>query len=262
MNQFEYKSLYRRNLPHIQPPEATLFVTFRLEGSIPEPVLEQWRIEKKRLEMTLLRWIAISPPETIPDPEDVVEEKVKFQRRWFKKFEDLLDGAVTGPLWLKEERLAGIVDEALRHLDGEVYRLDAYCVMPNHVHTVFAPFLTEKLAKELAEGAFKRKKDVLNKCLPADTDEGVIKVVLASIMQSIKGWTARQCNLALQRQGQFWQHESFDHVIRHQAEWERIVNYVVNNPVKAGLAEDWQGWKWGYRRQSLCKNNLKTDSIG
>ncbi len=255
MNQFEYKQSYKRNLPHIQPPEATLFVTFRLDGSIPEPALEQWRIEKKGLEMTLLCWAAISPPGTIPDPEEVAKEKLRFHRRWFKKFEDLLDGAATGPLWLKEEQVAEIVDEALRYRDGTVYRLDAYCVMPNHVHTVFAPFLTEELAKELAEKAIKRKRDALNKCLPADTSEGVIKVVLASIMQSLKGWTARQCNLALGRQGQFWQHESFDHVIRDQAEWERIVNYVVNNPVKAGLVEKQQDWKWSYRRQPPLEDN-------
>ena len=255
MNQFEYKPSYERNLPHIQPPEATLFVTFRLDGSIPEPVLEQWRIEKKRLEMTLMRWVAISPPGTIPDLEEVVEEKLKFHRRWFKKIEDTLDGAVTGPLWLKEERLAEIVDEALRVRDGDVYRLDAFCVMPNHVHAVFAPFLPEGLARELAEKNIWQKRNALRGFLPPGAGEDKVNVVLASIMQSLKGWTARQCNLALNRRGQFWQHESFDHVIRNQAEWERVVNYVVSNPVKAGLVKDWEIWKWSYRRQPVFENN-------
>ncbi|MCI0539342.1 MAG: hypothetical protein L0Z50_29390 [Verrucomicrobiales bacterium] len=247
MNKFEYKPSYERNLPHIQPPEATLFVTFRLDGSIPEPVLEKWRIEKKRLEMTLMRWAATAPEGTIPNPEQVAEEKLNFHRRWFKKFEDALDGAATGPLWLKEERIAEIVDEALRYRDDKVYRLDAFCVMPNHVHAVFAPFLTEELARELAEKTVQRKRDSLDKILPADADDEKIEVVLASIMQSLKGWTARRCNLALERRGQFWQHESFDHVIRNQAEWEKVVNYVVNNPVKAGLVAEWDDWKWSYR---------------
>ena len=30
MSQFDYQESYDRNLPHIQPPGATLFVTFRL----------------------------------------------------------------------------------------------------------------------------------------------------------------------------------------------------------------------------------------
>src|SRR5262245_25130956 len=155
MSQFEYQEFYERNLPHFLPPEATLFVTFRIDGSLPEATLEQWRIEKKRLEMTLLRWAAISPLGAIPDPEAMAEEKLKFHRSWFRKFEELLDGAATGPLWLKEDRVAAIVDEALRHRDGVVYRLDAYCVMPNHVHAVFAPFLTEALAQELANKAIR-----------------------------------------------------------------------------------------------------------
>ncbi len=208
MNQFEYQEFYHRNLPHLQPPEATLFVTFRLDGSLPEAALEQWRIEKKRLEMTLLRWAAISPPGTIPDPEGVAEEKLGFHRRWFRKFEQLLDGAATGPLWLKEDQVAAIVDEALRHRDGTIYRLDAYCVMPNHVHTVFAPFLTEELARELAAKAIRRTRTALNQLLPADADEETCQFVLASIMESLKGWTARRCNRALNRRGQFWQHES------------------------------------------------------
>jgi REP element-mobilizing transposase RayT len=255
MNQFEYKPSYERNLPHIQPPEATLFVTFRLDGSIPEPVLEQWRIEKKRLEMTLMRWAVISPPGTVPNPEEVAEEKLKFHRRWFKKFEGILDGAATGPLWLKEEGIAEIVDEALRYRDGNVFRFDAFCVMPNHVHAVFAPILSEELARELAEKSTRRKRNALRGALPADAYVEKIEVVLASIMQSLKGRTARQCNLALNRRGQFWQHESFDHVIRDQAEWERVVDYVVSNPVKAGLVKDWHSWKWSYCRQPLLKND-------
>lgn len=184
----------------------------------------------------------------MPDPEAVAAEKLKFYRRWFKKFEDLLDGAATGPTWLKEEHVAAIVDEALRYRDGTVYRLDAYCIMPNHVHGVFAPFLTEELARELANKAIQRRVAHNQSSIVAPEEEK-IQCVLASIMQSLKGWTARQCNLALGRRGQFWQHESFDHVVRNQAEWERVINYVVNNPVKAGLVENWQDWKWSYRRE-------------
>ena len=252
MAQFDYKERYERNLPHIQPPEATLFVTFRLDGSLPEPILERWRIEKRQHEMTLLRRAAISPAETTPPAKEVKEEKLLFHRRWFKKFEDALDGAATGPSWLKEDRIAEIVDEALRYRDGKVYRLDAFCVMPNHVHAVFAPFLTEELARRLVGNTARRNRNArAGQSLP-DTDSEEIKVTMASIMQSLKGWTARQCNLALGRQGQFWQHESFDHVIRNQAEWERVVNYVVNNPVKAGLVKEWREWKWSYRREAAA----------
>lgn len=50
MNRLEYKINYRRNLPHVQPPGATLFVTFRLAGSIPTAVQLQLIEEAERIE--------------------------------------------------------------------------------------------------------------------------------------------------------------------------------------------------------------------
>lgn len=261
MQQPDYQEFHQRNLPYWQPPEATLFVTFRLDGSLPEAVLEEWRVEKKRLEMTLLRWATVAPPGAPPDPEAVAAEKLTFHRRWFKKFEAALDGAPTGPLWLREERVAAIVAEALHHRDGLVYRLDAFCIMPNHVHAVFAPFLTEALAQALAEKAIQRRRAVLHRVLPADTEDETCAFVLSSIMESLKGWTARHCNEALGRQGQFWQHESYDHVIRNRVEWERVVNYVANNPVKARLVANWQDWPWSYRRQVANEEDKETAMV-
>jgi REP element-mobilizing transposase RayT len=34
--------------------------------------------------------------------------------------------------------------------------------------------------------------------------------------------------------------------VRDHKELMRIVNYVLNNPVKAGLSEKWEDWKWSY----------------
>ena len=54
-------------------------------------------------------------------------------------------------------------------------------------------------------------------------------------MQSLKGNSAREGNLVLSRTGQFWEHESFDHVIS-KGRFRATIRYVLNNPVKAGLA--------------------------
>jgi REP element-mobilizing transposase RayT len=247
MDPFEYREFYRRNLPHVQPPEATLFITFRLADSIPKSLLEQWRQEKRVL---LAEWLK---KETVEgnrfDSEAKKEAELGFTRRWFRLFEDSLHEQASGPLWLKEEQIAEVVTEALHHRDGKEYRLDAYCVMANHVHVVFAPLLTEALARKLADNAILRKKGQ-----PAETQTDSSRyndqnVVLAAIMQSLKGFTAWKANQILGRHGAFWQHESFDHVIRNQAQWEKVVRYVLDNPVKAGLVENWEDWKWSYRRE-------------
>ena len=74
---------------------------------------------------------------------------------------------------------------------------------------------------------------------------------LSAIMQAIKGRSAYQVNPLLNRRGTFWQHENYDHVVRDEAKWRRIIMYVLNNPVKAGLVQQWQDWPWSYCKFSV-----------
>jgi REP element-mobilizing transposase RayT len=71
---------------------------------------------------------------------------------------------------------------------------------------------------------------------------------LFRILQSIKRHTAHKANIELNRHGAFWQHESYDHVVRDDADLSRIVDYVIYNPVHAGLVRSWEEWPWTYLR--------------
>jgi len=94
-----YKHVYRRNLPHVQPPGATLFVTFRLAGSLPAEVLERWREEAKVREKLLA-----SLPEEEQDARRYLEG-----RRFFGRYDAELDGASYGPTWLRRPDVAAAV---------------------------------------------------------------------------------------------------------------------------------------------------------
>lgn len=102
-------SYYERHLPHWHPEGAFLFVTWRLEGSLPAHRREE-----------------------VPD-ETAGEAFVRLDRQ--------LDRAACGPLWLKDSRVAEAVVEALRRGEGErkLYRLCAHVVMANHVHLLLEP---------------------------------------------------------------------------------------------------------------------------
>ena len=71
-------------------------------------------------------------------------------RRHFAMLESWLDKATIGPTWLADPTIAGIVAEALHHRDGKKYRLDAYSIMPNHVHSVFAPLEQNNIPEPLS----------------------------------------------------------------------------------------------------------------
>lgn len=218
MSRLKYRPAYRRNLPHIQPPGTSFFITFRLAGSLPVEVVKQWNLQRQ-----WLRHLAAT------NRKHFDQVKHQFDRRWFAKFEALLDQATVGPTWLKHDRIASIVADSLHYRDGKVYRLDAFTVMSNHVHTVFKPL----------------PKPAINSLSVDDVEY----YSLASIMQSLKGYTAFRANEILGRRGEFWAHESYDHWIRDYSEWQRIIAYVLNNPVKAGNCQIWRDWKWSYVRR-------------
>ena len=75
---------------------------------------------------------------------------------------------------------------------------------------------------------------------------------LSEIMHRLKGRSARECNLLLGRSGSFWEHESFDRVIR-DGRFDATVRYVLNNPVKIGLVSRWEDYEWNYCRKSLIE---------
>jgi hypothetical protein len=68
---------------------------------------------------------------------------------------------------------------------------------------------------------------------------------LPHITKSTKNFSARKANAILGLIGQpFWQDESYDHWARSAAELERIVRYIEQNPVAAGLVERAEEWRW------------------
>ena len=65
-------------------------------------------------------------------------------------------------------------------------------------------------------------------------------------MQSLKRFTAREANKILNRNGTFWQAESYDHIVRNGEELKNIIAYTLENPVKAGLIDDWRKWEFSF----------------
>ncbi len=73
---------------------------------------------------------------------------------------------------------------------------------------------------------------------------------LSRILKGIKGVSARLINQNRGTSGQLWQEESFDRIIRDSMELDEKLNYIINNPVKAGLAADGWEYPWFFVTQS------------
>jgi putative DNA methylase len=128
----------------------------------------------------------------------------------------LLDISRTAPLHLYRPEIAKMVVETLwyhaQHL--EHYHLHSYVVMPNHVHLLITP-----------------------------------RAPVSKLMQSLKRFTAQSGNRILGLTGQpFWQDESYDRLVRDEAEFQRIVRYIETNPVNAGLVATAEEFLWSSAR--------------
>jgi carbamoylphosphate synthase large subunit/REP element-mobilizing transposase RayT len=181
----------RRNLPHLEQAGATYFVTFRLGDSIPQTLLAQWRGEQTS-------WLKHHPK-----PWDWKTEQ-EFKRRFVETREEWLDRG-HGSCLLRDFRIARIIGDAMAHFDGERYILDAFVVMPNHVHAVVQPRGEHHLS---------------------------------DILRSWKTFSAKAINRALERTGSVWMPESYDHIVRDWNELLALRDYVAANPKKADLRKN------------------------
>ena len=71
---------------------------------------------------------------------------------------------------------------------------------------------------------------------------------LAKIMQSFKGYTAREINKVLKKKGPFWQPQYHDHAIRKDEDLIEVVLYTLQNSVRAGLVKDFRDFPFWYCR--------------
>jgi len=202
----------RGYIPHCDKPGLLQMVSYRLHDAMPAT---------RRRE-----WLAFS--------------QIDDERERMIAFETYLDKGY-GSCFLKDRRIAHLVEENWLRFDGQRYRLIAWVIMPNHVH-----LLVE-----------------------------VWTIPLSQLLHSWKSYTAQAANRLLNRNGAFWQDEFWDRYIRDETHFNKAVRYIESNPVKAALiasADEWpfssanHKWKWTgdgaawrYRGAHVIHENWKHD---
>jgi REP element-mobilizing transposase RayT len=175
------KGWHRRGyLPHFDADTVIQLITFRAADSLPKAIFSE--LAALASDNTHLR----------------------------QKIETMIDGGL-GSCALRDPAIAAMVESALIHFDGERYRLNAWVIMPNHVHV-----LIEQI------GGFP----------------------LGDVVHAWKSFTAKQANRSLGRTGAFWAPDYFDRYIRDQRHFDAAVYYIHQNPVKAGLIACAEEWRW------------------
>lgn len=79
-------------------------------------------------------------------------------------------------------------------------------------------------------------------CLPLTDERGSISI--PEITRTVKSESAHRINAALRRSGRVWQDESFDHVLRGDESLRKRVQYILENPLRAGLVVPPEEYRW------------------
>jgi 7,8-dihydro-6-hydroxymethylpterin dimethyltransferase len=208
----------RGYLPHWDHPGMIQSVNFRLHDALPREVIDKWKAElglpfgQRAVSVSGERELqCASAGRTAPTNHPPVDPREIELFRRVAEYEDQGHGAC----WLRDERIAQLVENALLHCDGQHYRLLSWCVMPNHVHVLF------------------------------ETKSGF---PLADVVESWKSVSAHRANRVLGRKGEFWQREYRDRYIRNAEHFIIAIRYIEQNPVKAGLAKLASDWRFSSAR--------------
>ncbi len=176
----------RGYLPHWDFPKSVQAITFRLADSVPKATLESWHDELLSL--------------------DDLTRQHELHRR-IARYED----AGHGCCLLRNDGCADVIQELLIGSHQRSYKLLAWVIMPNHVHTLI----------RLLGGAS-----------------------LSTVVQHWKGASAARINRQLTRSGPMWAPDYYDRYIRDEDHLHDCIAYIRNNPVKAGLCKSPNDWRW------------------
>lgn len=184
----EIKDWHQRfhSVPH-RENKALQSITFRLYDSLPKEVIEDIKLKL-----------------------DIKKEDSSYSSNQYQRLRQKIaeyEDAGYGQCFLRDERIAAVMQNTLKHFDGERYQLICWCIMPNHVHVLI----------EVNEGWS-----------------------LSRIMHGWRSYTANEANRILGRTGKFWMEEYYDRYIRNDNHLQKTINYILNNPANAGL----DGWPW------------------
>ena len=150
---------------------------------------------------------------------------------------DKYEDAGYGSCVLKNDNVAKIVHDAIFFYHGKKYNVISWCIMPNHVHVLI---------------------------------EVMKNISLSSILHSWRSFSSNEINKVLNRSGRLWMPEYFDRFIRDNDHFNNVVDYIHNNPVKAGLVKEATDYKWssaGYAnffplclKQDACEPGEKSSN--
>ena len=206
------KEYYRRNLPHFEQPGQAFFITVNLKDAIPPKALIRYTLQINLLKDDINQAKKDKTRQMLlPELE---KDYAFIHKKYIKAYDDMLDLDKSSEVNLNLSGNREIMFDAFRYYEGKRLENYAFCVMRNHYHWVLRLF---------------------------EKDENGKPVYLNEILKVVNGFSAYSINNLENKAGRtVWQEENFETTIRNERHLYNAIMYTINNPVKAGLVENWR----------------------
>ena len=211
----------KRFLPHYDASLKFQMITYRLADSLPQDLIR-----------------ALGTPQPSADGEGDELQKRKI-------IEETLDKGY-GSCLLQEPLVAQVVVDNWKFYHGKRYDLTAYVVMPNHVHVLIKTYEEWSIGKivwawkSLVTKYVNSEVDLKNRFLNSMEQFKAKNLQIKSSSKMQKFIKAESKNNSFS----IWQREYWDRFIRDENHFEKAVEYIHKNPVKAGLTKSSEDWLW------------------
>ncbi|MCH8527430.1 MAG: transposase [Kiritimatiellae bacterium] len=180
----------QNDLPHWHQPLRLQFFTWNLGDALPVKAMARLKRERES-------WL-------YQHPKPWSDEEYQI---YFERFTDRIDRWLAlgrGESIFREVKAAGLMAEVLQFHEGKKMRMDAFVIMPNHIH-----------------------------CLAQLCGETTV----SELMHSWRSYSALQLNRLRNRKGKLWSEDFWDRVIRSPENYWHVRKYIKDNPRKANLSE-------------------------
>lgn len=205
----------RKKLPHFNRAGAFQLITYRLADALPKNALAEAREKLNNL----------------------CQQKTLTNVQHYEKvfIEEQLDRG-HGSCLLRYAPIAKILIENFNFFDHRKYELIAYTVMPSHVHIL----IQENADFELADVVYSWKsytsKQILN----------YLESLYYNLVNDSEQTKLRELCQPLLETRKIWQEDFWDRCIRNEKHFDRAYQYILYNPVKSGLAKQWDEYPYTF----------------
>ena len=218
LGQFPPKEWHSRGyLPHRDKPGILQMITYHLADSLPTKVLEKYKMEIQSL------------------PSD------KQNSQYRRKIEEWID-AGHGSCTLKNPQIAQLVFDNFKFYNGKRYDLISWVIMPNHVHVLINVYEGVSLSKIIQSWKGYTGKKINEFYKNTGNAKNTRNAGNADCLVG-KG-TKKDAKQTLSGPGRVWHREYWDRYIRDEKHFNSAVDYIEQNPVKAGLVNSAKDWQW------------------